>query len=253
VSFTCPDGHTSESGDYCDTCGLPIGGPGAAVSTSAPPAAPVTAPPPAESPAAEPGSAAPPATTGPAQICPSCGEANPGGALFCEGCGFDFTTGQSAPAAPAPPIENPLSLSAPVPVTWVAEVWVDPDWYEQNAAEASDPCPSAGLPDVAPLVGNGPHLIGRPSASRNVVPQIDCTPDSGVSRRHAQLIVDGDRWFVEDLGSTNGTFVAAATGAIPDDPIPSGQRRELAEGDRVFVGTWTRVVVRRATPEEAHS
>ena len=36
----------------------------------------------------------------------------------------------------------------------------------------------------------------------------------------------------------------------PSDPVPPGQRRELSEDDRVYVGAWTRIVVRRATPEE---
>jgi len=71
-----------------------------------------------------------------------------------------------------------------------------------------------------------------------------------VSRRHAQLSTDGTRWWVEDLGSSNGTFVGPASGPLPTDPLPTGQRRELAEDDRVYVGAWTRLVVRRATEEE---
>jgi hypothetical protein len=134
----------------------------------------------------------------------------------------------------------------------VAEVWVDPAWYERNRDDATDPCPAAGAPKVAPLPGST-ALIGRPSASRQAQPQVDCTPDSGVSRKHAQLLLDGDRWYVEDLGSTNGTFVAGATAAIPDEPIPSGQRRELGENDRIYVGAWTRIVVRHATNTERSS
>ena len=36
-----------------------------------------------------------------------------------------------------------------IAVEWVAEVWVDPDWYA--AQESDDPCPSPGLPVVVPL------------------------------------------------------------------------------------------------------
>ena len=121
-------------------------------------------------------------------------------------------------------------------------MWVDPAWYERNKEDATDPCPAAGAPKIAPLPGTN-ALIGRPSASRQVHPQIDCTPDSGVSRRHAQLLLDGDRWYVEDLGSTNGTFVAGATAALPDTPIPSGQRRELGENDRIYLGTPARLSI----------
>ena len=34
-TYTCPDGHTSQSGDYCDVCGLPIQGAAGAATGSA--------------------------------------------------------------------------------------------------------------------------------------------------------------------------------------------------------------------------
>ena len=37
---------------------------------------------------------------------------------------------------------------------------------------------------------------------------------------------------------------------LPEDPIVPGQRRELNADDRVYGGAWTRLVVRKATPEE---
>ena len=231
----CPEGHESASADYCDTCGARI----EATATAATPASAAASTP------ADPGEGA-------TKPCPSCGEENAEASLFCEGCGYDFTTGQlPAPEAAAPPASS-LSLDTPPPVTWVAEVWVDTAWFEANKDAATDPCPSAGLPRVVPLAGTGPLLIGRPSKSRGVVPQLDCTPDSGVSRRHAQLLLDQDRWFLEDLGSTNGTFVGAGAGPVPDVPIPPGQRREIGDGDRIYVGTWTRIVIRRATTGEAN-
>lgn len=36
--------------------------------------------------------------------------------------------------------------------------------------------------------------------------------NAGVSRRHARIIADGGHWVLEDLGSTNGTFVRDADG-----------------------------------------
>ena len=233
-TYTCPEGHVSASADYCDTCGAPIT-PGAAAAPAAP------APPPAA-----------PAPDGPTQECPACGDANVETSLFCESCGYDFTTGPLPdPAAPSAPPSS-LSLDTPPPVTWLAELWVDAAWYEANKEATTDPCPSAGLPRVVPLIGTGPLLIGRPSQSRGVAPQIDCTPDSGVSRRHAQLLLDQDRWYLEDLGSTNGSFVGTGSGPVPDVPVPSGQRREIGDGDRIYVGTWTRIVIRRATTGETN-
>jgi hypothetical protein len=241
MATRCPAGHETASLDYCDVCGVPVGAPGAAA-PPAPTAAPTVAPaPPSPAPAAA------------SKPCPSCQAPNPDDALFCESCGYDFTTGQ----LPPPPVpRSSLSLDAPAPatappaaVTWVAEIWVDPAWYERNREDATDPCPAAGAPKVAPLPGTS-ALIGRPSTSRQIHPQVDCTPDSGVSRKHAQLLLDGDRWYVEDLGSTNGTYVGGATAPPPTDPIPSGQRRELGDNDRIYVGAWTRVVIRRATADE---
>jgi diguanylate cyclase (GGDEF)-like protein len=53
--------------------------------------------------------------------------------------------------------------------------------------------------------------------------------DSEISRRHARLLIEGDAVFVEDLGSTNGTFVNG-------EPI---DRRVLADGDKIQIGTTT--------------
>jgi hypothetical protein len=58
---------------------------------------------------------------------------------------------------------------------------------------------------------------------------------------------------VEDLDSANGTFVAPATGPIPTDPIPVRAKYELAADDRIYVGAWTRIVIRRATDDEKAS
>ena len=109
--------------------------------------------------------------------------------------------------------------------------------------------PSAGLPALVPLRERS-LLVGRPSVSRNIHPTIDCGTDSGVSRRHCQLNTDGQRWWVEDLQSSNGTYVSRAGEPVPTDPIPPGQRRELEDGDRLYVGGWTRIVIRKALPGE---
>jgi FHA domain len=230
---TCPSGHPSTSTDYCDVCGLPIG-----TATPDPAAAgPRTA--------ADPAGPAAPVT----QACPNCAEPNVSDALFCESCGYDFTTGTMPRPASALDLGTPPAVPpAPqVVADWVVERWVDPDWYAVQ--QSDDPCPSAGLPVVVPITARS-VLIGRPSKSRGIIPEIDCGDDTGVSRRQAQLTTDGQRWWVEDLQSSNGTFVGQAADPLPLDPIPPGQRRELDGDDRVYVGAWTRLVVRRATPEE---
>ena len=65
-------------------------------------------------------------------------------------------------------------------------------------------------------VGRGPH---------NPI----CIPDPSVSTNHAELIYEGDRIVLRDLGSTNGTRV-------------NGQKtteNELKNGDEIWFGTIT--------------
>jgi hypothetical protein len=259
VSATCPAGHLSAAEDYCDVCGIPN-----EAATAAPGG---TAAPAAEAPTGGPVAASTDAPLA-AQACPHCSAPNAPDALFCEACGYDFTTGSmprpltppDAPApagtpTPPPPVEAPAA-GPPAEGTdaqpeggfaWVAELWIDPTWYQ--AQESPDPLPSAGLPVVRPLRGRS-LLVGRVSQSRNIHPDVDCLSDSGVSRRQSQLTTDGTRWWVEDLDSANGTFVGPASGALPNDPIPAGVRHELGQDDRIYVGAWTRLVIRPATDEE---
>jgi hypothetical protein len=262
VTAVCPDGHRTESTDYCDVCGLPVAGTllgGVSGPAGAPgPAAPAGPPAPTVQPPA-------------LKPCPNCGLESPNGALFCEECGYDFTTGalppplgggggtlslspdsptrgQPAPTAVvSPPAPAAGNGSTPGTTEWVAEVWVDPDWYATQ--ESNDPCPSPGMPVVVPLDGRS-LLIGRRSVSRNITPHIDCGADSGVSRRHAQITTDGLRWWIEDLQSSNGTYLGQAGAPLPTMPLPPGQKQEFTSGDRIYLGAWTRIVVRRATPDE---
>jgi hypothetical protein len=227
---TCPAGHDTTATDYCDVCGIAMG----AASAPADPA---------------------PAGAPEAGTCPNCAAANPANALFCEACGYDFTTGSmprplTPPAAesmPTAPDDGAVNPSPPLADSWVAEVWIDPDWYADQ--ESTDPLPSPGLPRVVPLK-NTSVLIGRASHSRNITPDIDLSSDNGISRRHAQLTTDGSRWWVEDLGSSNGTYVGGNIGALPTTPVPPGQKQEISQDDRIYVGAWTRIVVRRAADGE---
>lgn len=293
MSLRCPAGHETTSADYCDVCGLPVAG-ATPESAGAPSPAAVVAG--ASGGAAGAAVLPPPLPGAPAPSgkgCPHCGTDNLPDALFCENCGYDFTTGaapfeeepaaSSAPEAgevpdadvvlaapveatpdaaaveapdevpdaapdPVPPaVAGPPSPAPSVDPSWVAEVWVDPDWYA--AQGSTDPCPSAGPPAVV-VLGERSVLIGRTSATRNIHPQIDISTDPGVSRRHAQLSTDGRRWFVEDLASANGTFVGTAGAPLPDDPLDPGVRVELDDDDRLYLGAWTRIVLRPATADE---
>jgi len=53
---------------------------------------------------------------------------------------------------------------------------------------------SASLADAPILIGRGTDAAIR-------------LDDDYVSTRHARIAASGDQWFVEDLGSTNGTYI----------------------------------------------
>lgn len=130
---------------------------------------------------------------------------------------------------------------------WVAEISVDPSWYQGQQTTHQLPVVTA---PIIVVLDQGPLLIGRRSHRQAIAPDLDCSSDPGVSRQHAQLITDGARWFVEDLGSSNGTFVATVGAHLPDDPIEPSTPVEVTASSRIFVGAWTRIVVRPARPAE---
>lgn len=76
-----------------------------------------------------------------------------------------------------------------------------------------------------------PLIIGR--AYSNATIDIDLGPhnafDAGVSRRHASLFKQGDTWFIDDLESSNGTFVN-------DTVVLSGKPVALNNGDIIRCG-----------------
>jgi hypothetical protein len=248
--FTCPDGHQSSAGDWCDVCGLPIVPAGGAPPPPPPSASSASVPAPVSSLSID-SSPAPAAPAAEEHPCPNCGTEAAADALFCENCGYDFTTKTLPPAPDPDPGPDQVIAPAPAPASgpleWVAEVWIDPDWYA--AQESDEACPSAGTPAVVALRGRS-LLVGRVSRSRGIHPDVDCGADNGVSRRHAQLTTDGQRWWVEDLQSANGTYAGAAGAPLPTDPLVPGQRRELAGDERIYLGAWTRIVVRPATDDE---
>ena len=274
----CPNGHDSASDDFCDVCGMRIGG-----SPATGPSAAVSAPP-------RPDTAA--------ETCPRCGTPRTG--QFCEACGFNFngprfipagpppsappgppppapaipptSVGSAAPSAPpAPSAESaprpsvpsvpsvpsapsarsapssPSMSSFPYPqATWTAVVGADRAYYERVQAVAGPEGAAVTYPSYCAerrfqLVGNQMR-IGRRSVSRGLAPEIDLTgppSDPGISRLHAVLIATPDgSWAVLDPGSANGTLVNGSEIGIGDQ-VP------LHDGDRINLGAWTAITVHR--------
>jgi pSer/pThr/pTyr-binding forkhead associated (FHA) protein len=72
--------------------------------------------------------------------------------------------------------------------------------------------------------------IGKPNDQ--IPPDIDVSgfPNSEiVSRIHADIRVEGETYYIEDVGSSNGTY-------INNSPLPMGNRHRLRPGDRISLG-----------------
>jgi len=75
--------------------------------------------------------------------------------------------------------------------------------------------------------------IGRWDADGGIFPDVDLDtddPEAKVSRRHARITLSNGQYFLEDLGSTNGTFINRGK------RLPPGQRQALCDGDEIIVG-----------------
>jgi FHA domain-containing protein len=75
--------------------------------------------------------------------------------------------------------------------------------------------------------------IGRWDADSGIFPDVDLDEDdteAKISRRHARIVNHNGQYFIEDLGSTNGTFVNRGRRLLP------GKRHTLQNGDEVIVG-----------------
>jgi hypothetical protein len=85
---------------------------------------------------------------------------------------------------------------------------------------------------VFPLTGQE-SMIGRWDADGGIFPEVDLDqddPEAKVSRRHARIVAQGSQFFIEDLGSTNGTFINRGPRLLP------GNRLLLNDGDEIIVG-----------------
>lgn len=105
----------------------------------------------------------------------------------------------------------------------------------RERASATPSTPQSLLITGGPLVGmilplsNSPITIGRSPSSSLVL------EDEYASSRHARLSPGDDGWWIEDLGSRNGTFV---------DDERLGEPRPLPPGTTVRIGQTTLELVR---------
>ncbi|OEJ26839.1 forkhead-associated protein [Streptomyces agglomeratus] len=153
---------------------------------------------------------------------------------------------QGQPQQQQPPQQH---YQAPAPAAgWTATVGPDREYFMAMMQRSGPDAAGLNLPAYSPeqqrpLTGNQ-VTIGRRRHSTGEAPDIDLSvppEDPGVSHQHAVLVQQPDgSWAVVDQNSTNGTTVNGAEDPIqPYVPVP------LQDGDRVHVGAWTTITVRR--------
>jgi pSer/pThr/pTyr-binding forkhead associated (FHA) protein len=146
-------------------------------------------------------------------FCNQCGHRNPPGAAFCSSCGtvLDRLADRTIVLAKVDPLLDAPGASDDVVVS-LNDLPVDAASLVVRTGEQV----GASLPLDQALV-----RLGRSPDSE--IPLDDIT----VSRRHAEIRRDGDRYVVSDVGSLNGTYVNQQR---IDDPV------ELQHGDELQVG-----------------
>ncbi|MGW4820755.1 FHA domain-containing protein [Streptomyces sp. NPDC004227] len=158
------------------------------------------------------------------------------------GYGYPQPGATQAPPGPAFP-QQPQQ-----PATWTATIGPDRDYFMAMMQRSGPEATGLNLPAYSPeqqrtLTGNQ-VTIGRRRHSTGDTPDIDLSvppEDPGVSHQHAVLVQQPDgSWAVVDQNSTNGTTVNGSEDPIqPFVPVP------LQDGDRVHMGAWTTITIRR--------
>jgi pSer/pThr/pTyr-binding forkhead associated (FHA) protein len=134
-------------------------------------------------------------------LCPSCNIPVLEGAIFCPECGTKLidSGGLSTAAITTPDTipskdEPTPKPAAPLPV---------------SGAQINLHIIRTG--QIIPLEGRTDFTIGRISEGQSILPDIDLSPydaySQGVSRLHATLKVRDSLFYIEDLGSSNGTRI----------------------------------------------
>ncbi len=134
-------------------------------------------------------------------LCPSCSAENLPGTLFCVQCGTYLPSGGPLRTEPLPDQEDERS----------AHPHKDGSKKERLDKALSIEVEMMNSGRKVLLSADREILVGRLDAAHGIFPELDLTTDGGleqgVSRRHARIYTREGTCYVEDLDSTNGSFL----------------------------------------------
>ena len=184
-------------------------------------------------------------------ICERCSTENLDGSKYCDECGAPLNQGEQEAKKPSgtgnsgSPTDSQEIKEAPAPVAKNHEI--------TSARAGAEPAYAISAGSIALMdeaharlviergrsagkqfpLSDEESQIGRWDADGGIFPDVDLDaddPEAKVSRRHARILRRNGQYFIEDLGSTNGTFINRGRRLLPGDKQP------LRDGDEIIVG-----------------
>ena len=135
--------------------------------------------------------------------CPSCSEVNSAQAVECRNCGWDLSNISSKEKA-----------------------------EQHDTGCVQQRCLALTLSGGQRIRVEDGDVVGRYSVGGDILDEDFKT----VSKTHARFIYDGGKWHIEDLGTTNGTYINNAR-------IPANKRMEILPGQKLSLSRSCKMVV----------
>ena len=171
-------------------------------------------------------------------ICERCSTSNPDATRFCDACGAPLWLAGN----PDRGIQslgngnsngNHRANSSPSLASAMDDVTVVPAPVSALGVHATLVIERGVSAGKKFSLSNTDANIGRWDADGGIFPDVDLDsddPEAKVSRKHARISFRNGHYLIQDLGSTNGTFVNRGRRLAPGDTYP------LQDGDEIIVG-----------------